>query len=89
MREVRVAEAPWAQARTRPLRLELNTATPAELMALPGVDLALAQRVVAAREARGCFHSVEELAGVPGVSASLVRRLRAMRVDGAPPLPRR
>ena len=47
--------------------LDLNTATAAELAALPGIGEALAERIVAYREANGAFASVEELLEVSGI----------------------
>jgi competence protein ComEA len=61
--------APVAEE-TRPI--DVNRATAAELERLPGVGPALAQRIVAYREAHGPFRSVEELAMVPGISERMV-----------------
>jgi len=48
-------------------RVNLNTATAAELEALPGVGPVLAQRIIDHREKHGGFRSVEELREVPGI----------------------
>ncbi len=53
-------------------RLDLNAASPEMLASLPGVDEALAQRIVARRDSVGPYQSVAELAGVPGVDAELL-----------------
>jgi competence protein ComEA len=47
--------------------IDLNTATVAELDALPGVGPVLAQRIVAYREQHGGFRSVDELKDVTGI----------------------
>ena len=47
--------------------LDLNRATAEELAALPGIGAELAGRIVACREERGGFGSVEELMEVPGI----------------------
>lgn len=47
--------------------LNLNTATAAELMQLPGIGEKLAERIVAYREANGPFASVEEIMEVDGI----------------------
>jgi competence protein ComEA len=57
------------------MRLDLNSASAAELVVLPGLGEKLAERVVVDREARGPFRSVAELERVPGVSAALAERL--------------
>lgn len=55
--------------------VDLNRATAAELEALPGVGPALATRIVAWREERGPFRSLEALEEVPGIGPSLRARL--------------
>ncbi len=57
--------------------IDLNTATAAEMDALPGIGPALAERVVAHRAQHGRFRSVDELEKVPGIGPSLVARVRA------------
>lgn len=47
--------------------LDLNTATAEELDTLPGIGPALAERIVAYREANGPFESVEEILEVSGI----------------------
>lgn len=47
--------------------LDLNTATAAELMELPGIGEKLAERIVAYRAANGPFASIEEIMEVEGI----------------------
>lgn len=52
-------------------KVNLNTATQAELEALPGVGSGLAKRIIQARP----INSIEDLDRVPGVGAKLIERL--------------
>lgn len=54
--------------------IDLNSAGPAELESLPGVGPALAARILAQRQARGPFRSVEDLLEVPGIGAKTLAR---------------
>src|SRR5207249_2899933 len=56
--------------------LDLNTATAAELDALPGIGPVLAARIVEHRREHGPFRSVDELLSVPGIGPRLLARLR-------------
>jgi competence protein ComEA len=70
------AEAAASPAAARPV--ELNTATAAELEALPGIGPSLAARVVAWRAKNGPFRSVEDLEKVPGIGPATATRLRPL-----------
>jgi competence ComEA-like helix-hairpin-helix protein len=56
--------------------LNVNRATAVELEGLPGIGPSLARRIVADREARGPFATVEALDRIPGIGPGLVARLR-------------
>ena len=60
------------------LKLDLNSATPADLETLPGVGTSLAGRFDAYRKAHGPFHSVDELRNIPGFGEKLVTALRSL-----------
>ncbi len=60
--------------------VNVNTATAAELDALPGIGPALAARVVAWRAEKGRFRSMNDLEAVPGIGPALVGRLRGRAV---------
>jgi competence protein ComEA len=59
-----------------PQVLSLNSATATELDGLPGIGPARAAAIVQERERGGPYSSVDDLTRVPGVSPSLVRKLR-------------
>lgn len=56
-------------------RINLNTATVADLDALPGIGPVLAQRIVDHRQQHGRFRSVDELNDVSGIGPALYARL--------------
>lgn len=57
-------------------RIDLNKATKAELLQLPGVGPALVDRIMAYRQENGGFTSVEDLTKVPGIGPATLARLR-------------
>ncbi len=75
----KIAPAVWGTKRSEPLTMNLNTASVAEWMSVPGVDLRMARKIIAARDARGVFRSLDQLreAGVP---SDVIARLREMQV---------
>jgi competence protein ComEA len=56
--------------------LDLNTASLAELDALPGIGPVKARAILRYREEHGRFAAVEGLAGVPGLSGATLARLK-------------
>ena len=59
-------------------RVNINSATPAELERLPGIGATLAARIVEHRERYGPFRRVEHLLVVRGVSESRFKELRPL-----------
>jgi competence protein ComEA len=57
-------------------RININTATAAELEPLPGIGTALASRIVAYREANGLFQTPEDIMRVPGIKEGLFAKIR-------------
>jgi hypothetical protein len=76
--DFRIGRAAWSPHRDIPLSVNLNTAGPAELRTIPGVDTLLADRILEGREARGWFDHLDELAAVEGVTPELLGRLRTL-----------
>jgi len=74
--DFKIAPAVWSSDRTLPFTLNLNTATEAGLMTIPGVDLVAARKIVSARHARGFFRSLDDVNAV--LAPPLVPKFRAM-----------
>ena len=55
--------------------VDLNSATAAELDALPGIGPVLAQRIVDHRTRNGPFRTVDELDDVPGIGPAIAAEL--------------
>jgi len=58
------------------VQVDLNTATVAELVEVPGIGQATAERIVAWREQNGAFRSVEDLMKVKGIAEKALEKLR-------------
>jgi competence protein ComEA len=65
-----------ASERRLSYRVNLNTATHAELLQLPGVGENMARRIEAYREEHDGFRNVEELRKVSGIGPKTMQRLR-------------
>jgi competence protein ComEA len=61
---------------TAQFQVNVNQADWPELMQLPGVGRTLAERVIAERQERGEFQSVEELTRVDGIGPRTIDRIR-------------
>lgn len=62
--------------------LDLNRATTEQLETLPGIGAVKAAAILAVRDARGGFESMEELEAVRGIGPALVEKLRPLVVLG-------
>jgi len=58
--------------------INLNTATSTELESLPGIGPALAERIIAYREAQGPFASPEEVMNVSGIGETRYEQMRGL-----------
>lgn len=71
-----------ADAGGQSARLDLNRATADQLQTLPGIGAVKAAAILAVRETRGGFESMEELEAVRGIGPALVAKLRPLVVLG-------
>ena len=86
--DFKIAPEVWSSNRTLSFTLNLNTASEVDLMTVPGVDLTMARKIVAARRARGFFRSLADLDTTAPLQVSA--RLRSMQeqMKTAPSIPR-
>jgi len=59
-------------------RVSLNSASTAELDALPGIGPVTAQKIVDHRLAHGGFRSVDDLDAIPGIGPARIEQLRKL-----------
>ena len=63
--------------------LDLNTATQAQLMELPGIGEILAQRILDYRQAQGLFKTPEDLLNIDGIGENKLEQIKPfVRVGG-------
>ncbi len=78
-----IVEIPKLTAGQRLLKgekIDLNAATPQDLEVLPGIGPKLAAAIVARREKRGRYRSVDELDLIRGIGPKKLDRIRPMVV---------
>jgi competence protein ComEA len=63
--------------------VNLNTATVAELEALPGIGTRVAERIIEYRTQKGPFKKIEELMNVQGIGEKSFLKLRPQLTVGA------
>lgn len=57
-------------------RIDINTATKAQLMLLPGIGQVLAQRILDYRQENGAFSSTDDLLLVEGIGPGKLERIQ-------------
>lgn len=71
------------------VRVDINTASAAELVHLPGIGPTLANRIIEDRKRRGRFTKPHELARVRGIGPKLLERIEPFLAPmESPPAPR-
>jgi competence protein ComEA len=80
------AGAPQDAADTKPAgaAVNLNTASAAQLEAVPGIGAKMAQRIVEYRQKNGAFKKIEELMNVKGIGEKSFLKLKAHITVSAP-----
>ena len=71
---------PLAEAAAEQKPLSLNSATVAELIALPAIGPKIAERIVTFRRKRGPFKRLEQLTEVNGIGAKTLEKLRPLLI---------
>ena len=72
-----VTEAIDEEDTTETLLININTATAAELTALPGIGEAKAKKIVAYRETNGDFGSIEDIKNVSGIGDATFENIKS------------
>ncbi len=65
-----------SQAPASPGKINLNTASQAELESLPGIGPSLAQRIIAYREENGPFKTIEDIQKVKGIGPAIFEKIK-------------
>lgn len=76
-----IPDAPQTSDLTAPAirdRININTASQAELESLPGIGPVLAQAIIEYRQANGPFKTIEELIDVPGIGPKTFEKIKAL-----------
>lgn len=74
----------WAQDSTPAAKININTASAAELQKLPRVGEKVAQRIVDFRAQNGKFKKIEEIMKVRGIGEKIFLQLKDMITVGDP-----
>jgi competence ComEA-like helix-hairpin-helix protein len=71
---------------SKPLLINLNTATYKDLVRVPGIGNGTASSIISYRYAHGSFHDVEELLEIKGIGEKKLSRIRKfLYINNEPP----
>jgi len=79
LKDAKQVDVPFAgrcKGATRKAKLDINTASRAQLLTVPGMDGALADAIIAFRDANGGFASLSELKSGLGLDKTLYQQLQ-------------
>jgi competence protein ComEA len=62
--------------------ININTASASELDKLPGIGVAIAERIVAYRQEHGMFTSIDQLSEVKGIGTALIEKIAPLVIIG-------
>lgn len=69
------ASTPSDPSATSSQKIDINTATAAQLQTLPGIGATLAQRIVDYRQENGPFSGIADLINVPGIGEGRLKTI--------------
>lgn len=75
---------PTESVQTNRFRVDVNTASQAELMALPELGPLTAKSIVDYRNQHGPFQTVDQLLRVPGIGNATLKQIRSMVIVDPP-----
>jgi competence protein ComEA len=78
----------YAQTAPPKAKININTASPAELESLPRIGPAVAQRIVDYRTKNGSFKKVEEIMKVQGIGEKIYEQIKDMITVGSETAPK-
>ena len=78
MREVKLATPAPSLPVAESFPINLQIASAASLIALPGIGPVLAERIVAYRDTQGGFENIDELIAVKGIGPNKLRRIKEL-----------
>jgi len=69
---------PDTDLQTEPQKIDINRAEAWLLEALPDIGATRAEAIIRYRQQNGPFHSIDEITGVPGISASTFEKIKQL-----------
>lgn len=73
-----MADTVYVTEATEDLRLNINTASKAQLMELPGIGEIIADRIIIYRTENGPFQTIDDLMNVDGIGLKKIQQLESL-----------